>query len=256
MPEQFCLEWNNQQSSWRESLTELRSIDDFADVTLVTEDKLKFSAHKILLSSCSNILKFILKDNIHPKPLLYLSGINSKNLGLILDYIYCGEVKLFQEQLDGFLESAKKLEIKGLEAVSHDKTSMDELEQDNDDLHEFDDVTIEEPCSEKEIKLEDSTSTHRRRNSQGPSYHPVSNASMSQEEVAIKRKALYQKVDGEWNCIACEYNTNDGSNIRKHVEKHIVGLSYACKFCNREFRTRSNLYSHMNHCTKLKSKKK
>ena len=254
MPEQFSLEWNNQQSAWRESLTELRSIDDFADVTLVTEDKMKFSAHKILLSSCSNTLKFILKDNIHPKPLLYMSGINSKNLGLILDYIYCGEVKLFQEQLNGFLESAKKLEIKGLEAVNHDKTSLDELEQDN---VKFDDFTIEEPSTEEEeIKFESSTPSHRRRNSQGPSYHPGFNASMSQEEFAIKRRALYQKVNGEWDCMACDYNTNDKSNIRKHVEKHIEGLSYACKFCNREFRTRSNLYSHMNHCTKFKSNKK
>ena len=36
------------------------------------------------------------------------------NLGFLLDYIYHGEVNLFQEQLDSFLKSAQKLEIEGL----------------------------------------------------------------------------------------------------------------------------------------------
>ena len=65
-----------------------------------------------------------------------------------------------------------------------------------------------------------------------------------------------EQILGKWNTFQNSYTTNDKSNIRKHVEKHIEGLSYSCKFCNREFRTRSNLYSHMNHCTKLKSNKK
>ena len=102
MSERFSVEWNDYQQIWRRSLSELRKETDFSDVTLVTDDKVKFSAHRILLSSCSNTLKFILKDNMHSNPLLYLSGINSVNLGFILDYMYCGEVKLYQEQLDGF----------------------------------------------------------------------------------------------------------------------------------------------------------
>ena len=125
MAEKFCLEWSDSHSNWRQSLLELRTDNDFADITLVTEDKVKFSAHKILLSSCSDTLKFILKDNIHSNPLLYLSGINSENLQFILEYIYCGEVKLFHEQLDCFLESAKKLEIKGLVGVNENKTDSD-----------------------------------------------------------------------------------------------------------------------------------
>ena len=135
MSEKLNVEWNDHQSAWRRSLLEFRSKDDFADVTLVTDDKIRFSAHKIILSSCSNMLKFILKDNIHPNPLLYLGGINSKNLGFILDYIYCGEVKLLQDHLNGFLESAKKLEIEGLFGLEQD-ISHSEEQRDNDLLEE------------------------------------------------------------------------------------------------------------------------
>ena len=260
MSEKLNVEWNDHQSVWRRSLLELRSNDDFADVTLVTEDKMKFTAHKILLSSCSKTLKFILKDNFHPNPLLYLSGINSNNLGLILDYIYCGEVKLLQEQLNGFLESAKKLEIEGLFGLEQDITHSDE-QKNNDPLEDFQQVPdsplspsspdkdeqVKEPEDEKhEVKMECSTSTKsRRQNFRGP-LNAVFNASLlTAEEVEMKRKELYQKDDKVWICLVCDYDTKDGSNIKKHVEKHIGGLSYPCTLCSKEFKARVTFYRHM-----------
>ena len=92
----------------------MRKGTDFADVTLISEDKVKFSSHKIILSSCSNMFKLILNENVHANPLLYLGGVSSQNIGLILDYIYYGEVNIYQEQLDSFFECAQKLEISGL----------------------------------------------------------------------------------------------------------------------------------------------
>ena len=92
MSEKFALKWNDYQSNWVKSLSELRRETDFADVTLISEDKVKFSAHRILLSSCSNMFKFILKENTQANPLLYLGGVSSINIGFILDYIYYGEV--------------------------------------------------------------------------------------------------------------------------------------------------------------------
>ena len=51
-------------------------------------------------------------------PVLYcildIGGVSSINLSYFIDYIYHGEVNLIQEQLDGFLESAQKLDIEGL----------------------------------------------------------------------------------------------------------------------------------------------
>ena len=250
MSEKFSLEWNDHQSAWRRSLLKLRTKEDFSDVTLVTEDKVKFSAHKILLSTCSNTLKFVLKENIHPNPLLYLSGISSGNLGFILDYIYCGEVKLYQEQLDGFLESAKKLQIEGLFDLHQD-------EQDNDDP--LDDLPpspsspeidqfIEPEDIKPEVKLECNTPTKKRkRYSNGlPHDDAVFNASsMTEEEVKMKKKELYQKNDGAWNCLVCDYASKDRSNVKKHIDKHIEGLSYACTACSKEFKTKNALLSHM-----------
>ena len=57
---------------------------------------------------------------------MYLSGVNSLNLGFIHAYIYHGEVNIYQEQLDSFLESAQKLEIEGLLDGSKDSNENEE----------------------------------------------------------------------------------------------------------------------------------
>ena len=88
MSEKFSLKWNDYQSNWTRSLSESRNDSEFSDVTLISEDKVKFSAHKLILSSCSNMFKFVLKGTNHVNPLLYLGGVSSVNLGFILDYIY------------------------------------------------------------------------------------------------------------------------------------------------------------------------
>ena len=114
MSDKFALKWNNFQSNWNSSLSELRKQTDLADVTLMSDDMMKFSAHKILLSSCSNMFKLIIKDNTNAKTLLYLGGVSSRNLGFILDYIYYGEVNIYQEHLDTFLKVLRNLKFLGL----------------------------------------------------------------------------------------------------------------------------------------------
>ena len=123
MSEKLALKWNDYQSNWSKSLSELRNDSDLADVTLISGDKKKFLAHKVILSSCSLLFKTILQDSRQQSSLLYLGGVSSVNLGFILDYIYHGEVKLYQEHLDSFLDSAQSLEIAGLLGDNQDKSS-------------------------------------------------------------------------------------------------------------------------------------
>ena len=94
MSEKFSLKWNDFQSNWNKAINNLHKDTDFADVTLISDDKVKFSAHKILLSNSSNMFKFILKGTNQNNSLLFLRGVSSKNLGFILEYIYQGVVNL------------------------------------------------------------------------------------------------------------------------------------------------------------------
>ena len=76
------------------------------------------------------------------------------------------------------------------------------------------------------------------------------------EEIEEKIKELHQKIDGVWTCMVCDYISTKSTNVRKHVEKHMDGLSYSCELCSKEFRCISSLNNHKFHkkCTKFNFK--
>ena len=242
MSEKFALKWNDYQLNWNKSLSRLRNESEFADVTLISDDKVKFSAHKILLSSCSNMFKFILKENNIANPLLYLGGVSSVNLGFVLDYIYHGEVNLYQEQLDSFLESAQKLEIEGLIGMSEE--SMEQKTHHENKMEQ----DIPNATEAKQLaNVDNSQEGVTRRQYQIPSNSDVARidvTSLSTEDIEQKIKELYEKVDGVWTCLNCNYTSTRHFNLKKHVEKHIDGLSYSCNLCFQEFRKSDSLHKH------------
>ena len=111
MSEKFCLKWNDFHSNVSKSFGMFRNEDYLHDVTLVSDDHHQVSAHKLVLSACSEYFKDIFKNNKNPNahPLLCLSGISSDDLKNIMDYIYNGEVQIFQEDLDRFLSITQRL---------------------------------------------------------------------------------------------------------------------------------------------------
>ena len=114
MSEKFSLKWNDFQSNVSRTFSQLRSEEEFFDVSLVSDDQKMMSAHKLVLSASSPYFKHILTTNKHSHPLLCLDGVSSAELQCVLDYIYQGEVQIYQEQLDRFLVVAQRLQLEGL----------------------------------------------------------------------------------------------------------------------------------------------
>ena len=133
MSEKFSLKWNDFQSVVSQSFSALREESDFYDVTLVSDDLTQISAHKLVLSASSQFFKSILKKNPHSHPLLYLGGVDSTSLGFVLDYIYQGEVQIYQNELDNFLEVAQKLKIEGLLSTEEPETKHDSEYEDKEE---------------------------------------------------------------------------------------------------------------------------
>ena len=113
MAEKFSLKWNDFQTNVSKSFGLLRDEEYLHDVTLVSDDLNRVSAHKLVLSACSEYFKNIFKNNQHAHPLLCLDGISSEDLNSIMDYIYNGEVQIYQDNLDRFLNVAQRLKLEG-----------------------------------------------------------------------------------------------------------------------------------------------
>merc|ERR1719342_34908 len=114
MSEKFSLKWNDFDSNVVNNFSKLRTSSEFRNVTLVGEDHKFKQAHKIILSSHSEYFRSILIQHDHSHPLICLDGINSEDIENVLDFIYTGELQIFQEDLDRFLQIAQKLKLEGL----------------------------------------------------------------------------------------------------------------------------------------------
>ena len=103
------------------------------------------------------------------------------------------------------------------------------------------------------VRMNDNNKVIQRRQYARPTTNDVAKTdvtSFNPKQIEEKMRELYEKRDGVWRCLACDYTTtNNSSNIRRHVEKHISGLSYSCNLCEKEFRCKDSLYKHKKQCT-------
>ena len=112
--EKFSLKWNDFASNVSHSFSKLRQETRLYDVTLVSNDHKQVSAHKLVLSACSEVFSNIFNSNNSSNMMLYLDSVDVKEVNFMLDYIYQGEVQIHQENLDRFLEIATKFKLSGL----------------------------------------------------------------------------------------------------------------------------------------------
>ena len=114
MSEKLCLQWYDFKDNVNSAFKKLREDKEFTDVTLACEYGQQLEAHKVILASSSPFFENILRKNKHPHPLIYLKGFQSQDFVSILDFLYFGEAKVYQEDLDSFLAIAEEFQVKGL----------------------------------------------------------------------------------------------------------------------------------------------
>jgi len=197
------------------------------------------SAHKLVLSASSPYFKHILTHNKHSHPLLCLDGVSSGELQFVLDYIYLGEVQIYQEQLDRFLEVAQRLKLEGLTGNDDQKRKMNEtFEEDVINVHDEPLTKIETVRNEKLIRKPFKV------------YQPkalVDNSTFTNTEEIDEKISEYviRGEDGIYSCGYCgKVGDRNVAHMRNHVEIHMEGLSYPCHSCDKTFRSRHSLDTH------------
>ena len=232
MSEKFFLKWNDFHSNISKSFTQLRHEDDFYDVTLVSDDQDQISAHKVVLSACSEYFKNILKKNKHPNPLLCLEGINSIELKIILDYLYNGEVNIFKENLDRFLNIAERFKLEGFMSNEGGIVLDDSIatNSNNDVKVTFNDINELKPdellYDSKENKIETVTAQTKTKiviKSEG-----FSNV----DELDAKILEHIEKDGSRWKCNICDKILGNKTHAKEHVEIHFDGLTFQCSECD------------------------
>ena len=287
MSKTYCLNWNNFQSKVSSSLQTIRNEGHFSDVTLVSDDHVSFSVHKIVLSTSSNFFKQIFVNNPHQNSLLYIHGIDSQMMKLIIDFIYEGQVQLKHDILDHFLTDAQKLKLEGLLPASHEgssKTLEDiikvpkvemsdnpvfddnpEMQKENENTREeFISLptinTVKNNASKVQVLLSNTMknsvgkfiNSTKRNKARNIALKASSNMSSSEMNEIISQKArdIFYSKNGRYKCRECSKVIKSQPNIYKHAELHVEGLKYDCQHCSKTFKTKNSLYVHKSQCCK------
>ena len=120
------LTWNDFQKIIPKHFQEVRSTTNYCDITLVCEDGGVVKAHCFILTLGSIFFRKVMSTvGGHPQPLLYMRGVRKAQLELLLDFLYCGEVSVEQEELNSFLQLAGELGVEGLSKHEQRKEEFD-----------------------------------------------------------------------------------------------------------------------------------
>ena len=252
----LCLKWNGFQESASLVFTNLRVNAEFADVTLACEDGPGVEAHKLVLASASPFFENLLRRSNHPHPLIYLRGVKGSDLSALLDFIYQGEAKVLQENLEAFLALAQELQLTGLTNGS-EQLRLECLETDTfrQNLATF----------ESDIKVSPNSNSIRATPSPNFSGNIQDFATRASDKKQLGDSDTNVKVDLEnldeqiksmmcrskntlqgknWECKVCgKEGIKDAT--RKHIEAHhIAGVVHYCEMCGKASKSRNALTVH------------
>ena len=233
MSEQFSLKWTDFHSNVSKTFSALRTEEDFQDVTLVSADLQQVSAHKVVLSACSKYFKNILQQSRHSNPLLCLDGVTSSELQSVLDYIYQGEVQVYQENLDRFLAVAERFQLEGLMNLPDTNKQEENVYQ---TLEELMSPTPTQSSGERRGYSQVKSSTVRTETSAIVNIDEDTASNIEEIDAKIAENIL-KESDGTFSCKLCgKSGSKKKDNLKKHVETHLEGLSFPCTHCVKTFR--------------------
>ena len=268
--EKFCLKWNDFHKNLINSFKALRDDTDFADVTLACEGGHQINAHKVILASSSPVFQTLLKRNKHQHPLLYMRGTKSEDLVAILDYLYHGEVNIYQENLDNFLGLADELKIKGLAGTQEEEKhktslaipkSMPKTKSDTktEPLYANNPITLDKPILKSDPFIQQTYAATDETNSKtatmacNATVATINNSSDLQEldtqikSMMVKTQNTLPNSSQKAYMYVCQVCGKESSyrNIKDHIEAHhLEGVSLPCNLCDKTFRSRNALRMH------------
>ena len=212
-----------------------------------------------------------------------LRGIVAQDLEAVLDFIYLGETKVSQADLERFLALAQELQLKGLSHLNEGLSSTDSrhsganepLSGNNERFWDFGtnegllgnidglpDTNNQEEAIEPQETASDNKvdrkpiilhTKHLRKNfvdlktsaKMFKNSEPKPQNHLIKEETAQLVEKLYENQNGIWACLQCAYTSKQRGHLREHVEKHIEGLEYSCNHCGKISRSSHTFRDHL-----------
>ena len=151
----------------------------------------------------------------------------------MMDFMYNGELQIFQDDLDRFLNVAQRFKLEGLTTATDQEKEVNgkETEHSNNKEANFRKGFINKtkPKPDMDIAKVSINST-------------PGNISEIDEQI---EQIIIKNLDGTYSCYLCGKNSGrQMGHCKNHIETHLEGLSFNCPLCEKTFRSRPSLAVH------------
>ena len=241
--EKYNLTWHTYTDHLKDMMKDLMENSNFADVSLICEDRKTIRAHKNILSSSSPIFKDILEGDASNNCNIYLRDVNYSEMLSILQFIYLGEASFHENRVNEFLSVAKSLEIKELsrdvepniiKEYTSNITDQEERDQPNTNIKTKDpERELYQSLDQEVIK---SLANKFNCNKCGKEF----STSLG---VKLHFKTVHQGL--KYPCSHCDYQATQKSALKTHFNAYHEGIKYQCDLCEKQFTFQSVLTKHI-----------
>ena len=253
--EKYYLRWQTYSDHLKSMMQELMKNEDFADVTLITEDKKHVKANINVLRACSPFFKEMLKKEKFVSPIVYLRGIQFSEMESIMQFIYLGEAIFYEDRMGEILAVAKSLEIKALcdaGAKTPTKIKQDVKLRPNDQVTYSESEYFEDQTAKFELQFFETMeeqALHHNENVTVASKKKKYNCEQCPRTYSAPgalhnhKRSAHQGV--RHTCDKCDYQATNQADLTRHIQSMHEGVKYPCDQCDYEATTQSHLTRHI-----------
>jgi len=225
--EAFCLKWNDFQGSISSSLGALRTTSDLLDVTVQCGVE-SLQCHRLVLSACSDWFKAVFRalPAVTQHPVIVLWEATARDMALLLDFMYNGEVNVKQENLNSFLALAEKLSVRGLTQGQGGGGGGGEKERDRhkEPVKQQAPVHSSTPLRRQEDRGE---SVKRQRvEHRAPDHRGQQQHQQEVEEVAVVKQEISREVEPVEQVVEEYGNYQDGGEVAQYEGDNMYDSYY------------------------------
>merc|ERR1712129_627259 len=278
LEEGLLIQYGEFQAELASSYAGLSQDTAFTDVTLACEDGSMLEAHRLVLATSTTFFLKVLGTVRHPHPLVYMRGLPSSSLSSLLDFLYLGEARVEEEEVEEFLAMGEELGGGIEESLQETSLNRVNIEEEDKPLQYFEEMNkrgkkqTQHACTlcgshfESGSVLAEHTcetlNTGQSQDNSEPFLRGFSfvtnNASESSEKKRNKKKEsnkTFDELDAQiygnmsrdgilWICNFCDKKDHRKTQIMHHLEKNHLDLQLHCDKCGHVSNNRLNLAKH------------